>query len=300
MDSTAMTVPAGGEGGTQFTLPETSLAEDQQLERQRRCQEYLERDNRVNPDMEELERIVEHEKPRLIVSMDHIREFDAELAAQLMAEPAEFMPALEAAATEAGRAAATRTGVAVDTMFQVAVGFRGAFGAHHVTPRGLRARQLGQLVCIEGIVTRCSLVRPKVMRSVHYAAAAKAFYAKTYRDQAGGTGFSSAYPTTDDKGNPLTTEYGYSRYADHQTVNIQEMPERAPPGQLPRGVDVVLDDDLVDAVKPGDRVVVVGVYRALGGKATTAAAAIFRTVVAANAVRVFGAGSLAASGSARE
>ncbi|KAJ2461807.1 MCM DNA helicase complex subunit, partial [Coemansia sp. RSA 2320] len=157
-------------------------------------------------------------------------------------------------------------------------------------------------MCIEGIVTRCSLVRPKVVRSVHYAEAAKTFYAKSYFDATSSVGgrsdaaaFSSAYPTSDDKGNALTTEYGYSRYMDHQTVNIQEMPERAPPGQLPRGVDVILDDDLVDAVKPGDRVSLVGVYRALGGKATTAASAIFRTVVVANAVRVFGAGSLAAA-----
>lgn len=40
------------------------------------------------------------------------------------------------------------------------------------------------------------------------------------------------------------------------------MPEMAPPGQLPRSIQVILQNDLVEALKPGDRVEVTGVYRA--------------------------------------
>jgi DNA replication licensing factor MCM3 len=44
------------------------------------------------------------------------------------------------------------------------------------------------------------------------------------------------------------------------------MPERAPTGQLPRSIVVVLENDLVDKLKPGDRVEVTGVYRCVTGQ----------------------------------
>jgi DNA replication licensing factor MCM3 len=93
------------------------------------------------------------------------------------------------------------------------------------------------------------------------------------------------YPTKDDNGNLLSTEYGLCIYKDHQTITIQEMPEKSPAGQLPRSVDIILDDDLCDKLKPGDRAQVIGVYRALPNKQNGATNGLFHTVIIANNVR---------------
>ncbi|XP_053565530.1 DNA replication licensing factor MCM3 [Bombina bombina] len=163
------------------------------------------------------------------------------------------------------------------------VGLEGSFGTKHVTPRTLTSRCLSCVVCVEGIVTKCSLVRPKVVRSVHYCPSTKKTIERKYTDMTSLEAFpsSAVYPTKDEDNNPLETEFGLSVYKDHQTITIQEMPEKAPAGQLPRSVDIILDDDLVDKVKPGDRVQVIGTYRCLPSKQNGYTSGSFRTILIA-------------------
>ena len=164
------------------------------------------------------------------------------------------------------------------------VGFEGSFGARHVTARTLTSSHINNLVCIEGIVTKVSLVRPKVTTSVHYCPATSKSMERNYSDLTSLDAFpsTSAYPTQDDDGNPLQTEYGLSTYKDNQTLTLQELPEKAPTGQLPRAIDAICEHDLVDRVKPGDRVQLVASYRCLPGKTAGFTNGTFKTVLLVN------------------
>ena len=51
-------------------------------------------------------------------------------------------------------------------------------------------------------------------------------------------------------------------FADKQIVKLQETPESIPEGETPQTVTLCVYDSIVDAVRPGDKVVVTGIYRA--------------------------------------
>jgi replicative DNA helicase Mcm len=53
-----------------------------------------------------------------------------------------------------------------------------------------------------------------------------------------------------------------STFEDWQMISLQERPEELPPGHLPRSVEGVLQGDLVDISRPGDRISLVGTLRA--------------------------------------
>ncbi|KAM3411131.1 hypothetical protein ACQJBY_003020 [Aegilops geniculata] len=245
--------------------------------------DFLDQDVGKGVYMQAVRDMVQSKRHRLTIGMDDLRNHNLDLARRVIRSPGEFMQPASDAVTEVARN--------LDPKFlkegeRVLVGFTGPFGFHRVTPRDLMSSFIGTMVCVEGIVTKCSLVRPKVVKSVHYCPATMAFMSREYRDITSFVGLptGSVYPTRDENGNLLVTEYGMCQYKDHQTLSMQEVPENAAPGQLPRTVDVIVEDDLVDCCKPGDRVSIVGLYKALPGKSKGSVSGVFRTVLIANNV----------------
>lgn len=173
--------------------------------------------------------------------------------------------------------------------YEFQIGLCGSFGSRHVTPRTLTTRFLNNTVCVEGVVSKISLVRPKLMKSVLYCPATNKTIERRHNDLSSLDYHPAAHnmlETKDEDGNILELEDGLCIYKNHQTLTLQEMPESAPSGQLPRTVDIMLEHDLVDSCKPGDRVQIVGTYRCLPNKQGNFTNCVFRNVVIANYVEL--------------
>lgn len=127
-----------------------------------------------------------------------------ETVLSLLNDPVEYLPSLEQAVKATALAVHDRVRHPwVDkneTVFYAAL--VGSFGSNAVSPRSLSSSHLGKVISLEGIVTRCSLVRPKVMKSVHYNEKKDSFVAREYRDQtmSSEAPTTSVYPQEDEEG----------------------------------------------------------------------------------------------------
>ncbi|XP_077076900.1 DNA replication licensing factor MCM3 [Siphateles boraxobius] len=257
------------------------VLDDQELrEAQRDYLDFLDDDQDQGIYQSKVRQMISDNKSRLIVNLNDLRRRSEKRAAKLLNNAFEELVAFQRALKDLVASIDATYAKQHEEFF---VGLEGSFGSKHVSPRTLTSRLLGSMVCLEGIVTKCSLVRPKVVRSVHYCPATKKTMERKYTDLTSLEAFPSSaiYPTKDEENNPLETEFGLSVYKDHQTITVQEMPEKAPAGQLPRSVDIILDNDLVDCVKPGDRAQVIGTYRCLPGKKGGFTSGTFRTIMIA-------------------
>lgn len=61
----------------------------------------------------------------------------------------------------------------------------------------------------------------------------------------------------------MTLIHNRCEFADRQVLRLQETPDAVPDGQTPQTVSLCVYDELVDVSKPGDRLVVTGIFRSV-------------------------------------
>lgn len=201
---------------------------------------------------------------RVPLDLKDLQSAEPGLERKVMQEPVKYLPAYEEGLLSFLSETAPKV---VKSLKQtLRLDLQGAFGRNHVTPRGMTAESTGQLMCVEGLVTRCLVTEPKLLYSMHVRKDVDDNYVEQ-RDHRDTTSLvanvmnSGGMPKQDAEGNDLKMDVAFSMYKDSQHFTIQETPDTAPPGQIPRSIRVICDGDLCDKAKPGDRVQVIGIYR---------------------------------------
>ncbi|KEG14101.1 minichromosome maintenance (MCM) complex subunit [Trypanosoma grayi] len=125
--------------------------------------------------------------------------------------------------------------------------------------RDFRQIHMNVLVRVEGVVIRRSPVYPQ-MQAVRYDCVRCSYIIGPIYQRGDKEQRVSMCPSCHSKG-PFRVNMTLTEYRNHQTIVLQESPGKVPPGRLPRSLEVVLTNDLIDRANPGEEVDVTGIYR---------------------------------------
>jgi len=214
----------------------------------------------------------------VIVSYNHLKEFSHEIADYLLDHPNNTLYAAEIA---------MRNLMPADTKRPIHFRIRDlppdpTAKIARINIRDLRAKHLGKMIAIEGLVRKATEVRPRLIEAVFQCARCGCIIRipqddmickeplECPKDQ-GGCGKPSSQTSfkllvepsqllVDDPAK--VAEQGVlSTFIDTQKIEIQEIPEGLRGGDQPQRLSAQLEDDLTGRISPGDRVVLNGILR---------------------------------------
>ncbi|ASJ06536.1 hypothetical protein [Thermococcus pacificus] len=192
-------------------------------------------------------------KRSLSIDWTHLNSFDPELAAELLENPEESILAAEDAIQ-----IVLREQLLKEDEFKVHARFFNL-------PKTLLVKELGsehinRFIQVEGIITRMSEVKPFVEKAVFVCKDCGNEMIRLQRPYE-----NLVKPAKCDAcgSRNIDLDVEKSRFINFQSFRLQDRPESLKGGQMPRFVDAILLDDLVDTALPGDRVLVTGILRVI-------------------------------------
>ena len=211
----------------------------------------------------------------LDVDCDHVFQFDQALYRQIEDYPADIIPIFDLVVTQVYKEL---------DMYNIGGGQGGDQDADYnmnndefgndqiiqVRPHNLRKvfriRELGpahieKLVSLRGIVIRTSDIVPE-MKEAHFTCT-KCFRVEQRSVMQGRIQEPTFCPNCEHR-DTFMPDYNASIFSDKQHVKVQETPEAVPEGETPQTIHLCAYEDLVDHVRPGDRVEITGIYKAMG------------------------------------
>jgi replicative DNA helicase Mcm len=191
----------------------------------------------------------------LVVDFGDLLRYNDELANRVLLEPDSALGSFKVAAFETMR---SENPVYADRVKkELTVRIRGI--PDLVPLRKVDTSYLDRMLAVSGMVVRTSELRP-LMTTAAWLCPSQHL---TYQDQ--DEMALKRPPRCELCGEIRNFELDrkHSSFIDFQILRVQELPEELPPGQLPQFFDVNAEGDIVNLARPGDRVVLTGIVRAV-------------------------------------
>jgi replicative DNA helicase Mcm len=217
----------------------------------------------------------------LLVDFNDLLRYNSDVANRVLIEPDSSLASFKIAAYETMR---SENALYADRVKrELTVRIRGI--PDLVPLRRVDTSYLDRMLAVSGMVVRTSELRP-LMTSAAWVCPSGHL---TYQDQEDMALKRPPKCELCGEARNFELDKKHSRFIDFQVIRVQELPEELPPGQLPQFFDVNVEGDIVNLARPGDRVVMTGVVRAVPdyslGQVRTR---LFRSQIDCNHVEVRG------------
>ncbi len=204
---------------------------------------------------ESLKKVVLEKKRSLVVDFADLIEFDTELARAIIDKPKEVIPRLEKVLEELASFYKV-------SQYKINLRFRNL--DEKVKLREIRDVHISKLIMFEGILVRTTQVKERIKKAYFRCEACGAVFPVPQDDIYLKPPTQCPNEECPRRTGPFTflSDHPDNEYVNWQLMVVQEKPEELPAGQLPRSIEVIVEDDLVDVARPGDKVTVIGIAEA--------------------------------------
>lgn len=205
-------------------------------------------------------------KTSLFINFDDIIEFDFNLSEQILDNPEFVLP---------GATDALKKVFGAEPDKRMTARFFNLPSTQRVDVKDIRAVNINKFIQVEGVVRRTTEVKPEIIEAVFKCDRCGELITVVQDNPYFKSPVTCTSPACGRNG-PFTLMKMHSTFVDWQTIKIQEKPEKLRGGQLPRAIDCIIRDEIVDTAQAGNVVNVVGILKTVqetlgkgGAKKTT-------------------------------
>ncbi|HEX3013962.1 MAG TPA: minichromosome maintenance protein MCM [Methanobacterium sp.] len=189
----------------------------------------------------------------VIINYLQLEMFDPDLADLLIEKPEEVIQAAQKAIKNIDTA---RKNADLQVRFE---------NLSNIIPlRELKSKYIGKFIAVDGIIRKANEIRPRIVNAMFECRSCMRLHEVPQKSNM----ISEPALCQECGGRSFRLLQEESEFIDTQTTKLQEPLENLSGGEQPRQINVVLEDDLVDTITPGDIIRITGILKTVRDEQT--------------------------------